>query len=95
VVVLVRVVVVLIVRLVARFEIALRWGWVFRRWNDAALKEHVHEEIHRLRLHHERTRRPVGIAVEVLMNAVVVHDRGVAGFPLVANPVVLFCALAV
>ena len=47
-----------------------------------------HEQIHRLRLHDERACRPVGIAIEVLMHAVVVHDRRIAGFPLVANAVV-------
>ena len=89
------VIVVVIRRLVARFEVALRGRGIFRCLRDAALEKHVHEQVHRLRLEHERARRFVEAAIEVLMDAVVVHDRRVAGFPLVANAVVFFGADAV
>ena len=55
---------------------------------DLLLEEHVHEHVHGLRLDHERAGRRVGVGVVVLVHAVVVHDRDVAGFPLVADAVV-------
>ena len=55
----------------------------------------LEEEEHRLRLEDERASRLRVAAVEVLVHAVVVHDRDVAGFPLITHAVVLFGADAV
>jgi hypothetical protein len=59
------------------------------------LEQHVHEHEHRFRFDHERARRLVGARVEVLVHAVVVHDRHVARLPVVAHAVVHLVALAV
>src|SRR6267142_2630142 len=59
------------------------------------LEEHVHEHEHRLGLHDERARRPGRAGVEMLVDAVVVDDGDVAGFPVVADAVVNLVALAV
>ena len=79
----------------ARHEVALRRRRLLRAFGDALLEEHVHEHVHRLRLHDQRARRFVRVGVEVLVHAVVVHDRDVAGFPLVPDAVVNLGALAV
>src|SRR6185312_4285089 len=93
VVVMVRVIVIVIVfgprmiagvGILARLEIALRRGRLAGALGHAFLEKHVHEHIHRLRLDDERARRLVFVAVVVLVDAVVVNDRDIAGFPVVA-----------
>src|SRR5579875_3520354 len=59
------------------------------------LEQHVHEQVHRLGLEDQGPRRLRRAAVEMLVDAVVVHDRDVAGFPLVAHAVVHLGAFAV
>ena len=79
----------------ARHEIALCRRRLFRTFGDALLEEHVHEHVHRLRLDDECARRSVRVGVVVFVHAVVVHDRDVAGFPVVADAVVDLEAAAV
>src|SRR5262245_2317202 len=62
---------------------------------DELLEQHVHEQVHRLRLEHERSRRPRRIGVEVLVDTVRVHDCDIARLPVVADAVVDLVAPAV
>src|SRR6266403_658568 len=66
-----------------------------RARNHRLLEQQVHEHVHRLGLDDQGARRLVRAGVEVLVNAVVVHDRHVARLPVVAHPVMYFVALAV
>ncbi|OLS99727.1 hypothetical protein BJF90_38370 [Pseudonocardia sp. CNS-004] len=59
------------------------------------LEEHVHEHVHGLGLDDQRAGGALGVGVEVLVHAVVVHDRDVAGLPVVALAVVDLVAVAV
>src|SRR5229473_3399690 len=81
--------------LIARHEIALGWRGRFRPFLDRVLEQHVHEQIHRLGLDHQRPRRLPFAGVEMLVHAVVMDDRDVAGLPVVANAVVDFVACAI
>src|SRR5678810_898271 len=62
---------------------------------DEVLEQHVHEHEHRLGLDDQRARRLVLAGVEVLVHAVVMHDRDVAGLPVVAHAIVDLVADAV
>jgi hypothetical protein len=52
------------------------------------LEQHVHEQIHRLGLDDQGAGRLACTGIEVLVDAVVVHDGDVAGLPVVAHAVV-------
>src|SRR5258708_38545339 len=73
--------------LVPRHEIALGRGRRLRAFLDGVLEQHVHEQVHRLGLDDQGARRLLGAGVEMLMHAVVMHDRDVAGLPIIAYAV--------
>ena len=81
---------------IARHEIALRRRRRLRPLDHRVLEQHVHEQVHRLGLDH-RARGPArfALALIVLVDAIVVHDRDVAGLPVVAHAVVDLVAGAV
>src|SRR5216683_6745212 len=81
--------------LVPRHEIALGRGRRFRPLLDRVLEQHVHEQIHRLGLDHQRPGGLPFAGVEMLVHAVVMDDRDVAGLPIVANAVVDLVARAI
>ena len=59
------------------------------------LEQHIHEHVHRLGLENERAGRLCRIRVEMLVHAVVVHDRHVSSLPVVPDAIVDLVALAI
>src|SRR5207247_743865 len=66
---------------------AIRGGLLGAR-DDWFLEQHVHEDEHRLGLHHQHAGRALRVGVVVLVHGVVGDDSDVAGLPLVADAVV-------
>ena len=65
------------------------------RCNILALEQHVEEQVHRFCLNHESPRGLSLACVEVLVDAVVVHNGHITGFPIIANVVVYFISFTV
>src|ERR1700730_304030 len=74
--------------LLPRHEVALRGRRRGRTLLHRVLEQHVHEQIHRLGLDHQGARGLLGAGIEVLVHAIVMHDRDIAGLPVVADAVV-------
>src|SRR5262252_9988292 len=81
--------------LVARHEIALGRGGRFWPFLHSVLEQHVHEQIHRLGLDHQGAGGLPFAGVEMLVHAVVMDDRDVAGLPIVTNAVMDFVARSI
>src|SRR5262249_43702531 len=82
--------------LVPWHEVALGGGgWRLRTLLHRVLEQHVHEQIHRLGLDDQSPGRLLRAGVEVLVHAIVMHDRDIAGLPVVARAVVDFVARAI
>ena len=86
---------VVVLFLLPRHEVALRRRRRLRTLLHRVLEQHVHEQVHRLGLDHQGARRLLRAGVEVLVHAIVMHDRDVAGLPVVADAVVDLVAGAV
>src|SRR5262249_14842201 len=81
--------------LVPWHEVALGGGRRLRTLLHRVLEQHVHEQIHRLGLDDQSPGRVVRAGVEVVVHASVMHDRDIAGLPVVARAVVDFVARAI
>src|SRR5580700_9824569 len=77
-----------ILLVVARHEIALGRRRHLGTLHHRVLEQHVHEQVHRLGLDDQGAGRLAGAGIEVLVDAIVVHDGDVAGLPVVAHAIV-------
>src|SRR5437016_748431 len=73
---------------------AVRGGLLGPR-DDGLLEQHVHEDEHRLGLHHQHAGRALRVGVVVLVHGVVGDHGDVTSFPLVPHAVMDLKSLAV
>ncbi len=59
------------------------------------LKQHIHKDEHRFGLQNKSARRLGVRGIEVLVNAIVVHNRDIPGLPVIPDIVVNLVSLAV